>query len=151
MENASKALLIAGAVLIVILLIGIGMLIYSRSTGVVNTASNSMNAQEIQAFNGQFTPYQDSQPGSSVRALINTVIANNNSSSNVVTINNVGKKSDETSDNTALTTKSQAVDTTATYLITFTFSFILELLRLLIYLSLLSLSLLLIKKNNFVL
>ena len=78
MENASKALLIAGAILIVILLIGIGMLIYSRSTGVVDIAAGSMNAQEIQAFNSQFTPYEGSQRGSSVRALVSAVIANNN-------------------------------------------------------------------------
>ena len=77
MENASKALLIAGAVLIVILLIGIGMLIYSRSTGVIDTAASTMNTQEIQAFNSQFTPYEGEQKGSSVRALISTVIANN--------------------------------------------------------------------------
>ena len=77
MENASKALLIAGAVLIVILLIGIGMLIYSKSTGVIDTAASTMNTQEIQAFNSQFTPYEGEQKGSSVRALISTVIANN--------------------------------------------------------------------------
>lgn len=77
MENASKALLIAGAVLIVILLIGIGMLIYSKSTGVIDTAASTMNTQEIQSFNSQFTPYEGSQKGSSVRAMLSTVIANN--------------------------------------------------------------------------
>ena len=77
MENASKALLIAGAILIVILLIGIGMLIYSRSTGVVDIAAGTMSAQEIQAFNSQFTPYEGNQRGSSIRAMISTVIANN--------------------------------------------------------------------------
>jgi len=77
MENASKALLIAGAVLIVILLIGIGMLIYSRSTGVVQTASDSMSSQEIQAFNSQFELYRGEQKGSAVKRLIATVIASN--------------------------------------------------------------------------
>lgn len=77
MENASKALLIAGAVLIVILLIGIGMLIYSKATGVVDTAASSMNTQEIQMFNSQFTPYEGMQKGASVKSLISTIIANN--------------------------------------------------------------------------
>jgi len=77
MENASKALLIAGAVLIVILLIGIGMLIYSKSTGVVQTASESMSAQEIQAFNSKFTIYEGTQKGSAVKRLLATVIAHN--------------------------------------------------------------------------
>ena len=82
MENASKALLIAGAVLIVILLIGIGMLIYSRSTGVVDTAASTMNTQEIQAFNSQFTPYEGKQTGSSVRVLLSTVISHNGTNVN---------------------------------------------------------------------
>ena len=77
MENASKALLIAGAVLIVILLIGIGMLIYSKSTGVIDTAASTMNSQEIQSFNSQFTPYEGTQKGSSVKSLISTITANN--------------------------------------------------------------------------
>ena len=77
MENASKALLIAGAVLIVILLIGIGMLIYSKSTGIVDTAASTMNTQEVQMFNSQFTAYEGEQDVSSVKSLIQAIIANN--------------------------------------------------------------------------
>lgn len=77
MENASKALLIAGAVLIVILLIGIGMLIYSKSTGVVDTAASTMNTQEIQMFNSQFSVYEGEQEIGSVKSLIQGIIANN--------------------------------------------------------------------------
>ncbi len=75
MENASKALLIAGAILIVILLIGIGMLIYSKSTGIVDTATNAMSDQEIQAFNSQFTPYEGIQTGSSIRNLVSVFVS----------------------------------------------------------------------------
>lgn len=77
MENASKALLIAGAVLIVILLIGIGMLIYSKSTGVIDTAASSMNSYEIQMFNSQFTAYEGEQKNGSVKSLIQAIAANN--------------------------------------------------------------------------
>ena len=38
MENASKALLIAGSVLIVILIIGVGMLVYSSMQGKIGRA-----------------------------------------------------------------------------------------------------------------
>ena len=90
MENASKALLIAGSILIVLLLIGVGMLIYSRATGVINMAATTMNSQEILAFNSQFTPFEGRQKGSSVRSLISKVIASNAiySNSREVTINN---------------------------------------------------------------
>ena len=119
MENASKALLIAGAILIVILLIGIGMLIYSRSTGVVDIAAGSMNAQEIQAFNSQFTPYEGSQRGSSVRALISAVIANNNTYTDKQ-VSVINGSETGTADATALSTISAGLDTASTYTVTFT-------------------------------
>ena len=117
MENASKALLIAGAVLIVILLIGIGMLIYSRSTGVVDIAANSMNAQQIQAFNSQFTPYEGVREGVSVRTLINAIIANNASNSNKVYV-----KLDRLAamdDNESLSSLSDTVESNEQYKISF--------------------------------
>ena len=45
MENASKALLIAGTILIVILLIAVGMLVYSKSRDTIDTgiARNEFN------------------------------------------------------------------------------------------------------------
>lgn len=78
MENASKALLIAGAVLIVILLIGVGMLIYNSSMGSVNEAISQMSSQEKDMFNAQFTQYEGTRVnGANVRALINKVNSSN--------------------------------------------------------------------------
>ena len=77
MENASKALLIAGAILIVILLIAIGMLVYSQSRSVIDTGVAQMSSTEISMFNAQFNEYSGSQKGSSVRALLQAIIANN--------------------------------------------------------------------------
>lgn len=57
MENASKALLIAGAILLVIALIAIGMMILGQGNQVVDEAAGSMDALAIQAFNSQFTAY----------------------------------------------------------------------------------------------
>ena len=52
MENASKALLIAGAVLIVILLISLGIMMFRSSQGTTEQASNTANALESAAQNG---------------------------------------------------------------------------------------------------
>ena len=125
MENASKALLIAGAVLIVILLIGIGMLIYSRSTGVIDTAASTMNSQEIQSFNSQFTPYEGTQKGPSVRALLSTVIANNGTyagGDKVVNIDaaglNIDGVTESTNDASTISTISSQLNTATSYVIT---------------------------------
>ncbi len=115
MENASKALLIAGSVLIAILLIGVGMLIYSRATGLVDTASSAMNSQEILAFNNQFASFEGTQKGSSVRSLISKVIASNATykGSREVAIN--GEK---IADN--LSNYSKTINTAKDYKVTFT-------------------------------
>ena len=50
MENATKALLIAAAVLVAILIISLGLVVYNMAAESVNNNS-SLSAQEIQAFN----------------------------------------------------------------------------------------------------
>lgn len=83
MENASKALLIAGAVLIAILLIGVGMLIFNGASENMDSALTSMNQQQIQAFNAPFEQYIASQKGSQVRALIGNIINSNSANQDV--------------------------------------------------------------------
>ena len=51
MENASKALIIAGAILLAILIISLGIMIYNQASGVVN--NNSMSQVDISSFNQQ--------------------------------------------------------------------------------------------------
>ena len=75
MENATKALLIIGAVLIAIVLISMGVYIVSKGQNFVG--SINMDEQEIMAFNGKFTSYEGKQRGSQVNALAQTVLANN--------------------------------------------------------------------------
>lgn len=78
MENASKALLIAGAILIVILLIGVGMMVYQGAQGTIDSAISSMNQQEKQIYNQQFSDYEGTnKKGTQVRALIQAVMNNN--------------------------------------------------------------------------
>ena len=87
MENASKALIIAGAILLAILIIGLGIFIYRQAA---NTVSDTgMDKLAIQQFNGQFENYiKDNVSGSTVRAL-KTIIDTNNSTdaSKAITIN----------------------------------------------------------------
>ena len=87
MENASKALIIAGAILLAILIIGLGIFIYRQAA---NTVSDTgMDKLAIQQFNGQFENYiKDNVSGSTVRAL-KTIIDRNNSTdaSKAITIN----------------------------------------------------------------
>ena len=78
MENASKALLIAGAILISILIIAIGMFIYNSAQSTINNSMQSMSTQEVQAFNNEFMSFEGKQTGSNIKAMIGTLIANAN-------------------------------------------------------------------------
>lgn len=77
MRCVPKFLISAVVVLIVFLLIGIGSVIYSRSSKKSDTVVSTTNTQETQEFNLQFTPYEGEQKGISIRALLSTIIANN--------------------------------------------------------------------------
>ena len=77
MENASKALIIAGAILLSILLISLGIMIFNQAS---NTVTNSgMTEAEITAINNRFTKYEGTQTGTMVKAMIQEVLAYNSS------------------------------------------------------------------------
>ena len=80
MENASKALIIAGAILLAILIISLGVIIYQQAAGVVN--KNSMSDIEISTFNSKFTTYEGNVKGSQVNSLLQTIIASNTDENN---------------------------------------------------------------------
>lgn len=76
MENATKALLIAAAVLVAILIISFGLVIYNKSTTATDSAD--LTATQIQAQNEKFAKYEgENQRGSVVNALLQTVLTNN--------------------------------------------------------------------------
>ena len=84
MENASKALIIAGAILISILLIGVGMLVFQGAQGGIDEAVMQMSATEKQMFNNNFVPYEGERVrGSSVRALIGNIITSNSANQEI--------------------------------------------------------------------
>ena len=55
MENASKALIIAGAILLSIVLISLGLIVVNRTQNTVKNAN--VDQQEITSFNNQFESY----------------------------------------------------------------------------------------------
>ena len=77
MENASKALLIAAAVLIVILIIAFGMKIFNSTGDTSGQAEDLASSQQMQTFNAQFTAYEGTKKGAEVRNLVNLVNASN--------------------------------------------------------------------------
>ena len=88
MENASKALLIAGAILIAITLIGIGTLIIGQANGIFSLAGQKMDAQQIQLFNNEFEQFEGTKKGSDVKSLISKITASNaTNDDNKVTVN----------------------------------------------------------------
>lgn len=98
MENASKALIMAGAVLIAITLVSIGVLVFTRFSGSVKN-NTSLSQQEIQSFNNKLTPYLGKNiSGSQVNALIQTAVSinykeiqrNNGDKGNSITITGDG-------------------------------------------------------------
>ncbi len=76
MENASKALIIAGAILLAILIVGLGVYIYRQAAGVIDTGT--MDQLVVSQFNAQFEPYLGNNvSGSNVKQLIKIINASN--------------------------------------------------------------------------
>lgn len=88
MENASKALIIAGSILVVILLIAVGMRVFNATSGTTENTKTTMQATEIAMFNNKFIAYAGSNKSAAqVKALANVVIAHNAVNSHKVSIN----------------------------------------------------------------
>lgn len=75
MENASKALIIAGAILLSILLISLGIMIFTQAQDVVS--GSGMTEAEISSFNQKFSKYEGNMKGTMVKSLIGEVLSAN--------------------------------------------------------------------------
>ena len=78
MENASQALIIAGAILLAILIIAIGMYIYNSAQSTITESLTDMSTQQIDAFNSSYESYKGKQTGSQISAMAGRLIANAN-------------------------------------------------------------------------
>ena len=122
MENASKALIIAGAILLAILLISLGIMIFNQAQDTVN--NSGMSQAEITAFNNKFLKYEGTQKGSVVKSLINEVLSTNQtlSESEKVKVTVVKKGNGTAIASASATPTTSAVDTTQSYAVTLTYS-----------------------------
>lgn len=86
MENASKALIIAGAILLSILIIGIGMVVYNKAANTLT--GTDMTEHQIAAYNSPFEAYiGENVSGSDVRTLVNKVVTHNRNNSEDPSLN----------------------------------------------------------------
>ena len=77
MENASKALLIAGAILLAILIIGVGIAVFTNAQGTIDSSMIAMTEQEISAFNSKFLMYEGEKvSGTQVKSLLSAAVTN---------------------------------------------------------------------------
>ena len=76
MENASKALIIAGAILLSIIIISLGIMVVNNARNQIGGAN--LNSEEIQTFNSKWEAYiGDRKTAAEVKALCSSAIANN--------------------------------------------------------------------------
>ena len=78
MENASKALLIAGGVLIAIIILSMLLMVYSKIIEIKNAQEEEKELKQLVAFNSQFEAYNKKlMYGADVITLINKVFESN--------------------------------------------------------------------------
>lgn len=88
MENASKALIIAGAILISILLISVGIIVMNAINDPISEAGSSAESQAIEIFNSKFTAYIGNNVDyTTVKSLFTTVTSVNGTSDVVANLN----------------------------------------------------------------
>ena len=95
MENASKALIIAGAILIAIVLVSVGVIVVNSLN--TDNAVSTMTEQEINAFNAKFESSTGTNvSGSVVKSLLSTVITNNSTNARQIKISAAFSYTDST-------------------------------------------------------
>lgn len=112
MENASKALIIAGAILLSIAIIGIGMAVFQMASGTISSAN--MSAQEIEAYNSEFSKYEGKVNGATAKALCATIRTHNQTNDDVskqIIVNVKTKCTGATVEDTTVGSTSQEVTT----------------------------------------
>ncbi len=79
MDNASKALIMAGAVLIAVLLVSLGVVLLNSVKPMVSESEDKLDRKNVISYNSQYTIYEGtSWPASQVNKLIGLVLQNKN-------------------------------------------------------------------------
>ena len=97
MENATKALIIAAAILIAIVLISLGVFVLGQGSTMVKENSD-MSAEQVTTYNAEWEAYLgDSVSGTRVKQLINAVNQHNRTAgddSKIIVLESRGKTSE---------------------------------------------------------
>ena len=113
MENASKALIIAGAILISILLISVGILVMNSTGNMQDEVGKTADTMATQTFNSQFTTYEgDSIRASQVKSLLSLIKSSNASNEVSVGDDKYVTATGVTSTSTLSTNKTYTVEIT---------------------------------------
>lgn len=78
MENAAKALLIAGGILIALVIISTGLIVYTRTRDLQQYESATKEAEQVRKFNQEYTAYDKKElRGIEIITITNKAINNN--------------------------------------------------------------------------
>ena len=121
MENASKALIIAGAILLSVLIVSLGIMVFNTAKNTVG--SSNLSKQEIETFNSQCQTYDGTKKtASEVKTMIQAVIASNaaeskNSTNRFITVTNgdAFKQTSASATNPTSSRPTMPSDNSATY------------------------------------
>ncbi len=82
MDNATKALIVAGVIIVCVLIVAVGMYVYKTSASSIEDTMSTMSTHEIESYNSKYTMYEGEQSGSNVKSLVGILISNVKNSSN---------------------------------------------------------------------
>lgn len=110
MDNASKALIIAGAILIAVMLVSLGVMLYNTAAGVAESTTGTVESLGIEGYNAQFNQYMGKRQRAAVaQGLIDKVVTNNANADTTIKVElkaggGLTESVGETSDSATLTT-----------------------------------------------
>lgn len=91
MDNASKALIIAGAILIAVMLVSLGVMLYNTAAGVAESTTGTVESLGIEGYNAQFNQYMGERQRAAVaQGLIDKVITNNANADTTISVQLIG-------------------------------------------------------------
>ena len=121
MENATKALMIAAAVIVVLLVIGLGIGVFNMANEQIDNAGD-LNEYQVEQINSKFRKYEGNNvSGSDVNALLTTVFNHNNAQPDTSTCVSVSGSSTIAASN-KLSSSPTRVSTGSRYSVTLTYS-----------------------------
>lgn len=118
MENASKALIIAGAILLAILIIALGVFIFNKAKSATNM--DDLSNQQVEAHNSTFQNYEGTINGTQAKALIDAVRNNNQQMPSLGDITIDGVSISGITSNTDLATEKNKYEATKQYVVSIT-------------------------------